>query len=369
MYRLFSVFFCVLLYVTIAFGQVAVEFPLTIENNVGDSRILYFGLDLTATDGIDEALGESDLPPFPFSFEARFILPPFSGSALSSYLDYRAPGDPPAFPFTGQIEHRLKYQTGDDPLATEITITWNFPSSVSGSLKDIITGTLINVTMTGSGSYTVTDPTAFNQLKMFIDYTDITPVELSSFTAMVSNEGVLLKWITATELNNQGFEIERASLTASPSQVLEKIGYVPGYGTTTESKSYCFMDENITTGLYSYRLKQIDFDGTFNYSDEVVVEVDLTPAEYELFQNYPNPFNPSTSIQFQVPNMSDVTIKIYDMLGQEIRTLFTEQVEPGKYTVEWNGLNNAGSKMSSGSYIYRMTAGEFVQTKEMILLK
>ena len=93
------------------------------------------------------------------------------------------------------------------------------------------------------------------------------------------------------------------------------------------------------------------------------------PYDYILFQNYPNPFNPSTSVKFQVPKTSDVTIKIYDMLGQEVRTLFTGQVLRGTYTTEWDGMNDAGVKMSSGSYIYRMVAGEFVQSKKMILLK
>jgi len=97
--------------------------------------------------------------------------------------------------------------------------------------------------------------------------------------------------------------------------------------------------------------------------------VDLTPTNFELFQNYPNPFNPTTTIQFQVPKVSDVSIIVYDMLGQKVLSLFAGQVQAGNYSVEWNGLNNAGLKMSSGSYIYRMTADEFVEVKEMILLK
>jgi hypothetical protein len=196
-----------------------------------------------------------------------------------------------------------------------------------------------------------------------MDY-DVVPVELTSFTAAVSGGNVLLNWTTATELNNQGFDIERQA-----EGNWSKIGYVPGYGTTTEPRSYSFMDESVATGIYIYRLKQIDFDGTFSYSNEIVVEVDLAPNDFALSQNYPNPFNPTTAIQFQVPKTSDIALKIYDMLGQEIKTLFAGQVEPGKYTVNWDGLNDAGAKMSSGSYIYRMIAGEFVQSKEMVLLK
>ncbi|MCU0413529.1 MAG: T9SS type A sorting domain-containing protein, partial [Ignavibacteriaceae bacterium] len=93
------------------------------------------------------------------------------------------------------------------------------------------------------------------------------------------------------------------------------------------------------------------------------------PVEYSLSQNYPNPFNPTTAIEFSVPKTSDVVISIYDMLGQEVRTLYTGEVQRGTYSVQWDGLNNSGSKMSSGSYIYRMIAGEFAQSKKMILMK
>lgn len=102
---------------------------------------------------------------------------------------------------------------------------------------------------------------------------------------------------------------------------------------------------------------------------ELIYGTTPLPLDYILFQNYPNPFNPNTSVKFQVPKTSDVTVKIYDMLGQEVRTLFASEVMRGTYSVEWDGLNDAGMRMSSGSYIYRMIAGDFVQSKKMILLK
>jgi len=197
-----------------------------------------------------------------------------------------------------------------------------------------------------------------------MDYNAV-PVELTSFTGSVQDNGVLLNWTTATELNNQGFEIERSS----SNQEWTKIGYVPGFGTTTEPRSYSYVDNNVSAGSYYYRLKQIDFNGAFEYSKEIEVLVDFTPQSFELFQNYPNPFNPTTTIKFQVPEASDVSIVIYDMLGQEVKSLFAGSVQAGNFSVEWNGTNNQGQKMSSGSYIYRMEAGEFVNTKEMILLK
>jgi hypothetical protein len=106
-----------------------------------------------------------------------------------------------------------------------------------------------------------------------------------------------------------------------------------------------------------------------NIQVNIIYEQAPVPLDYILFQNYPNPFNPSTSVKFQVPKTSDVTIKVYDMLGQEVRTLFTGEVLRGNYTVEWDGLNDAGQQMSSGSYIYRMIAGEFMQAKKMVYVK
>jgi hypothetical protein len=245
-----------------------------------------------------------------------------------------------------------------------MTISWNLPSTIA-TTSTIGNGANI-VSFSGSGSHTWNyNPVNLLYIFVEVDFIDIVPVELTSFTASVSEGSVVLNWTTATELNNQGFEIERSKIN----QGWEKIGYVPGFGTSTEPKSYSFLDENIETGVYSYRLKQIDFDGTAHYSDAVEIEVDLTPNNFILFQNYPNPFNPNTTIQFQVPKVSDVTIVVYDMLGQEVKSLFSSQVQPGKFTVEWDGLNNAGAQMSSGTYIYRMTSGEFIDVKEMILLK
>jgi hypothetical protein len=363
MRKLTSVFLFVMLYVTLAFGQATVDIQIMVHDAMGLSYPLWFGLDLTATNGIDPSLGESDLPPPPpgNAFDARWWLPPFAG-ALSSWRDYRAPGNPPAFPFTGQIQYSIKFQTTDYP----ITIIWSLPSQIQNTslIQDVFGGVLVNATFAGNDSLVVTNP-GIVQLHCFVDYLDIVPVELTSFTANVAEEGVVLNWTTATEINNRGFEIERSNA----GQSWENIGYVPGYGTTTEPQHYSFTDENVVTGSYAYRLKQIDFDGTVDYSDEIVVEVDLTPGEYALFQNYPNPFNPTTTIEFQVPQVNDVTLKVFDMLGQEVRSLFNGQVVPGKYTVEWDGMNNAGSQMSSGIYIYRITAGEFVESREMVLIR
>lgn len=363
MLKISSIFSFIVLYATFVFGQATVDIPLS--GSDGTITIpLAVGLDPTATNGIDPQLGESDLPPFPplGAFEIRFDLQPYANEPLSSYKDYR---NATSFPYSGQKEHLLWWQTSATGLP--IAVVYNLPNGAAMTLRDQLGGILLNIgPLTGSGTATIPGSytTVFAKCLLIMDY-DAVPVELTSFTASVIGNGVLLKWTTATELNNQGFEIERSTSIGG----WEKIGFVPGFGTTTEPRAYSFLDENVTSGTYTYRLKQIDFDGTVSYSPEVVVEVDLTPSDYNLWQNYPNPFNPFTTIQFQVPKASDVKIVVFNMLGQEVKSLFVGQVQAGKYTIEWDGTNNAGAKMSSGSYIYRMTAGDFVDTKEMILLK
>ena len=192
----------------------------------------------------------------------------------------------------------------------------------------------------------------------------IIPVELTSFTASVTGNDVKLLWETATETNNSGFSIERKS---DNSQYLE-VGFVPGFGTTSEPKSYSFNDQNLRTGEYTYRLKQIDFDGTVNYSDKVSVDV-IAPAEFSLDQNYPNPFNPSTKITFSLAADSKVSLKVFDVIGQEVASLINQDLSAGvhNYTFNATGIN-------SGVYFYRIEATgvngtEFVDVKKMILVK
>jgi photosystem II stability/assembly factor-like uncharacterized protein len=197
-----------------------------------------------------------------------------------------------------------------------------------------------------------------------VETTTIVPVELTSFTAAANGNVVELNWSTATELNNQGFEIERKSINNN----FEKIGYVAGFGTTTELKSYSFIDENVTTGTYTYRLKQIDYDGTFEYSNEVEVEIS-TPKEFSLNQNYPNPFNPSTKISFNLATDSKVTLKVFDVLGQEVKTLINGNITAGIHNVEFGA-----ERLNSGVYFYRIEAkgidgSSFTSVRKMILTK
>jgi hypothetical protein len=190
------------------------------------------------------------------------------------------------------------------------------------------------------------------------------PVELTSFIANVNQNSVRLEWSTASELNNSGFEVER-SLAGSEYKV---IGFVEGKGTTTETQNYSFTDVRLAAGKYSYRLKQIDFDGTVSYSP--VVEVDVTqPLEFNLSQNYPNPFNPSTTIQFSLAVNSKVEMKVFDVLGQEVITLINKDMDAGYHEVAFDASN-----ISSGVYFYRLettavNGQNFTSVKKMILTK
>jgi len=200
----------------------------------------------------------------------------------------------------------------------------------------------------------------------------IVPVELVSFSAIVSNNSVELTWNTATELNNSGFVIERRKTIDERSEEWEAIGFVNGNGTTSQSHSYSFSDFDISTGKYWYRLKQIDFNGTFTYSNEVEVDLSL-PHIFSLAQNYPNPFNPITTIKYTIPNVtlsgnaiegSRVILIIYDLLGNEITTLVNENKPAGNHEVSFDAKN-----LSSGTYFYKLQAGSFVETKKMILIR
>ena len=194
----------------------------------------------------------------------------------------------------------------------------------------------------------------------YID-TTYTPVEISSFTAKTDDESVKLNWTTSTETNNKGFEVERFDEALKTEW--EKIGYVEGYGTTTEPNSYSFTDENVTTGTYKYRLKQIDFNGNYKYSQ--TTEVNLTaPEKFLLEQNYPNPFNPETTIKYSIPVREKVELTVFDVLGREVQNLVNEIKDAGNYEVSFDA-----EKFVSGVYIYRLKSGNYIKAFKMILLK
>ncbi|HEY6436363.1 MAG TPA: T9SS type A sorting domain-containing protein, partial [Ignavibacteriaceae bacterium] len=185
------------------------------------------------------------------------------------------------------------------------------------------------------------------------------PVELTSFSVESNGADAELKWITATETNNQGFDIERMNVSG----VFEQIGFVPGFGTTTEPKAYSYTDSKLNAGNYTYRLKQIDFDGSFNYSNSIEVEVSA-PSTFALEQNYPNPFNPSTTIRFSIPTETDVRLNVYNALGQEIAEIVNSRLKEGYHEVNFDATS-----LTSGIYFYRLEADNFVDVKKMIIIK
>ncbi|OGU75798.1 MAG: hypothetical protein A2V93_06160 [Ignavibacteria bacterium RBG_16_34_14] len=185
------------------------------------------------------------------------------------------------------------------------------------------------------------------------------PVELTSFTAVSQNRSVVLKWSTASEINNFGFEVERKREESD----WRIITFINGNGTTTSEKNYLYLDENITSGKYQYRLKQIDFDGSFEYSK--IVEVNFeTPVNFELSQNYPNPFNPNTIISYSLPKASHVSLKVYNTLGQEVAALVNGIKEAGNHKIDFNASN-----LNSGIYFYKLETGNFNEVKKMTLIK
>jgi hypothetical protein len=196
------------------------------------------------------------------------------------------------------------------------------------------------------------------------DFTSPLPVELTTFTAKVNGSKVVLNWQTATEINNYGFEVQRSVDNGKHTKVWEKIGLINGNGNSNSPKDYSFTDEHPKYGAASYRLKQIDNDGKYEFSKTVEVDVQGRPKDFSLAQNYPNPFNPATLINYQVPSSSYVTLKVYNILGKEVLTLVDEEKNSGHYQVKLDG-----NGLASGIYFYTLRAGSFVQTRQCLLLK
>ncbi|MGE5437088.1 MAG: glycosyl hydrolase family 18 protein, partial [Syntrophothermus sp.] len=187
-----------------------------------------------------------------------------------------------------------------------------------------------------------------------------TPVELTLLQAEIENNNVLLCWFTSTELNNYGFQIERKSL----GQEFEIIAFVKGAGSTTSEKNYNYYDNNLNPGNYSYRLKQLDFNGNYRYYN-LDKEIMISPIiNYFLSQNYPNPFNPETVISYSIPEKTLVNLNIFNSLGEKVQTIINEVQEKGNHQININLKD-----FPSGIYFYTLQTGLYQSTKKMILLK
>jgi len=220
-----------------------------------------------------------------------------------------------------------------------------------------------HVTTTGSNVTPVLKRTALSQFSDFgvgSSTENALPVELTTFEASVNNSNVQLSWETATEVNNYGFNIERKPENGE----WNKVGFVDGHGNSNSPKLYSYVDKVVTEGLFNYRLKQIDIDGSFEYSEIIEVNISGIPKEFSLSQNYPNPFNPSTKISYQLPNAGYVSLIVYDVLGNEVATLVNENQNSGDYDISFNGSN-----LTSGIYFYKISTDNFSQAHKMILMK
>jgi hypothetical protein len=252
----------------------------------------------------------------------------------------------PIFPGTRIV--RMKLQTTAQSFSlSNLNLAW----------RDSTAGDPFTKTFAYIGA-TSTDITSGGTL--LIDSIGVLPVELASFAANINGNDVVLNWSTATETNNSGFDIERS---ANNSQ-WANIGFTQGNGTSSSQNNYFFEDNNLNSGRYKYRLKQIDYNGNYAYYDlqnEVVVGI---PNEFSLKQNYPNPFNPMTKINFDIPNDGFVSLRLFDINGRELKTLMNEFKNSGYYSIDFDA-----SALPSGAYFYKFESGNFVSTKKLVVLK
>jgi len=356
MLKIFTLLGIFLLYSCRSYAQALIEIPFSFNDGVGGTSTLTVGLDPSASDGLDATLGETFAPPLPPSgaYDVRFTLP---SSSTQTFKDIRN-GDNTAASI-GNRAHTVNYQLGTS--STGLQISWSLPFGVGLNIKDPLGGILyeVNYPEASSNSYTITY-VALTSFILTVKYVNPPfPVELTSFCGKLLNEKVELEWKTSTEINNYGFEIERKS----GGNEWQNIGFVPGNGNCNSPKEYSFIDANIDGGSkFQYRLKQIDHDGAFEYSN--IIEVDAAPQSYGLSRNFPNPFNPATTIRFSVPKATELRINVYTMLGEKMLTAIEGKFEPGFYKAEINAGN-----LPSGIYIYRLESSDFVQSKKMVLIK
>lgn len=242
--------------------------------------------------------------------------------------------------------------------------TWEVYPSGTGTWQSDLNWPNLSVQTRNLGTF---------QVFALTDGTNPLPVELCEFNASVSGREVDLIWKTCSEVNNKGFDIERRAFNTVSNNYNSwvKAGFVDGHGTSNEEHTYNFKDSKLLTGKYQYRLKQIDFNGNYEYHNltaqsEIIIG---TPITADLFQNYPNPSNPTSKVDFQIPFTSRVTLKVYNISGQEVTSLVDKQMDGGFYTAEFNGSN-----LASGVYFYRLIAvsndgNKFSKTMKLILIK
>lgn len=266
-------------------------------------------------------------------------------------------------PFNGVVGLQVRYTSGAGEVITNVPGSTGYGERVATINMTIVpppraAGLVWNLEESG-----IVSPTFSAAFGVYDgSYNGILPVELSSFVSTIQRNSVTLKWETSSEINNSGFEIERK---LTDNNEWTKIAFVNGFGNSNELKSYNYKDNSLNTGNYNYRLKQIDYNGNFEYfelANEVIIGV---PLQFELSQNYPNPFNPSTKINFSLPVDGNVKLDVFDISGKLVKTLINNEFKPANYyTVEFNGAD-----FSSGTYFYTIQSGNNVETRKMVLVK
>ncbi len=254
--------------------------------------------------------------------------------------------------FQSDSSHQVKTDTVDVSLTVKMTVG---QTEGKFNLGYFVTDAALDFTDTTYYSVSLNHP---------VSVTGVVPVELTSFTAQSSNKSVELRWATATETNNKGFEIQRSLNKIN----FKTIAFIPGSGSSTNAHQYTYSDNSVSSGVYYYRLKQVDYNGSYKYSKVEEVNYSL-PVQFGISQNYPNPFNPSTSINFELPVESNVVIDLYNVLGMKVMTLANSEYQAGQHQISFNASN-----LASGTYIYTISAtgkngSKFVSTKKMILMK
>ena len=314
------------------------------------------------------------------------------GSSARDYLTRFGTPYNPVFS-SGYASTTLVYQLMNTPSGNDVIVAINYAGepldmwvginttgvAEGANFGDKIGNGLLSTLTVSSGRVNIKLPA--RSYAVWVENEAPVPVELISFSAKHERNNVLLTWETSMEVNNYGFEIEKSS--ALNSSFFETdiewaaIGFIGGAGNSNSTHKYSFADNNISVGKYAYRLKQIDADGSFSFSRIVYVEIENLELKFALEQNYPNPFNPSTKIRYSIPRsteyysvLQNVTLKVYDILGNEVATLVNEEKPAGTYEVEFSAesFGNA-SGLTSGIYFYRLQAGSFTETKKMILMR
>jgi hypothetical protein len=194
-------------------------------------------------------------------------------------------------------------------------------------------------------------------------------VQMSAIEALSTDKGVEINWATQSEVNNLGFFIWRADqVDGEYVQVTNQL--IAGLGNSSTGSEYSFVDGNVgSKSVYWYKIEEISTTGESEFLGPISVMSNFIPDEFALAQNYPNPFNPVTTIVYDVPAQSDVTIRIFSLLGKQVKTIFNEKQSPGRFELEWNGTDDTGRKLASGVYFLRMDADGFTQMRKMTILR